>query len=550
MKRFCSILFLGAVLAGVCAWRTSAAEWQWSVLVRNSREYPGEARAFLWIPQNCERVRGVVLAQHNMEEISILENPGFRAALAQLNFAEVWVSPRFDHLFRFNEGAGEAFNGIMSDLAETSGYGELNFAPVVGMGHSAAASWPYYFAAWNPERTLAALSVSGQWPYYRDAQWAPDIWGGRNIDYIPCLETMGEYEAANTWSREGLKERREHPFMPLGMLACPAEGHFASSDSKAQYLALFIRKAVQYRMPDNWPIDTAPKLKRIDPTKTGWLADKWRQDQKPTASAAAVGDYQGDPGEAFWFFDRELAQATEKYQASYRGLKPQLAGYLQGGKMVAQKNDHLQVELKFEPQADGVTFKIAGAFYDTVPEGSPRLPQWTGLPAGSPLGHATNAGPVLISAICGPVEKLAPDTFALRLQRDTIGKETRYELVFAATHPGNAEYKPAVQQAHLFVPARNRDGADQRITFPKIPNQKAGTKSLKLSATSDANVPVYYYVREGPAEIDGDTLKFTSIPPCAKFPVKVTVVAWQYGRPIEPKLKTAEPVEQSIMIEK
>jgi hypothetical protein len=263
-----------------------------------------------------------------------------------------------------------------------------------------------------------------------------------------------------------------------------------------------------------------------------------------------VGDYQGDPGEAFWFFDRELAQATEKYQASYRGLKPQLAGYLQGGKMVAQKNDHLQVELKFEPQADGVTFKIAGAFYDTVPEGSPRLPQWTGLPAGSPLGHATNAGPVLISAICGPVEKLAPDTFALRLQRDTIGKETRYELVFAATHPGNAEYKPAVQQAHLFVPARNRDGADQRITFPKIPNQKAGTKSLKLSATSDANVPVYYYVREGPAEIDGDTLKFTSIPPCAKFPVKVTVVAWQYGRPIEPKLKTAEPVEQSIMIEK
>jgi len=38
--------------------------------------------------------------------------------------------------------------------------------------------------------------------------------------------------------------------------------------------------------------------------------------------------------------------------------------------------------------------------------------------------------------------------------------------------------------------------------------------------------------------------------PRAKFPVKVTVVAWQYGRVLEPKLKTAEPVEQTFSIVK
>ena len=77
---------------------------------------------------------------------------------------------------------------------------------------------------------------------------------------------------------------------------------------------------------------------------------------------------------------------------------------------------------------------------------------------------------------------------------------------------------------------------------------RLGTASLKLHATSDAKVPVYFYVREGPAEIVGDTLKFTPVPPRAKFPVKVAVVAWQWGRSIEPKLKTAEPVERAILL--
>ena len=55
---------------------------------------------------------------------------------------------------------------------------------------------------------------------------------------------------------------------------------------------------------------------------------------------------------------------------------------------------------------------------------------------------------------------------------------------------------------------------------------------------------------EGPAEIEGDTLQFTAIPPRAKFPVKVTVGAYQFGRPAEPKIQSAEPVFQEFLIEK
>jgi hypothetical protein len=61
-------------------------------------------------------------------------------------------------------------------------------------------------------------------------------------------------------------------------------------------------------------------------------------------------------------------------------------------------------------------------------------------------------------------------------------------------------------------------------------------------------LPVYFYVKEGPAIITNSELIITGIPPKTKFPVKITVVAWQYGRATEPKIKTATPIEQSFYI--
>ena len=541
-----------APLADDCPSSALRPEWQWSLPVPNSRENPGAACAWLWIPPTCERVRGAVVAQHNMEEISILENPKFRAALAELNFAEIWVAPPFDHLFRFNEGAGETFNSMMDGLAEESGYAELKFVPVVPMGHSAAASWPYYFAAWNPGRTLAALSVSGQWPYFRDKAFAPDIWGDRNIDFVPGLESMGEYESANDWSREGLRERQQHPNMPLSMLANPGQGHFASTDAKVEYLALYLKKAVQYRVPTNWDAAAAPELIPIDPTKTGWLADKWRINQPPAAPAAPVGAYTGDPQQAFWFFDQELAEATVKYEAAYRGLKPQLVGYVQDGSMVAQKNSHLQVDLKFEPETDGVTFHLSGAFYDVVPGGSPRLPGWTGLPVGSPLEHPANSNKISIDRfICGRFEKIGPGTFRVCLQKETLLVANSAHLRIGVCR--DAPRRCGIQtgraaSAHVYsgaqhgrrgsthyVSRNSRPQSQERNPFHFEPHPIQAARFRSISAKARRKLTATNCVLR----------KFRRR---AKFPVKVTVVAWQYGSAVEPKLKTAGPVERSFLI--
>ena len=57
----------------------------------------------------------------------------------------------------------------------------------------------------------------------------------------------------------------------------------------------------------------------------------------------------------------------------------------------------------------------------------------------------------------------------------------------------------------------------------------AGTLSLPLQAVSSAGLPVKFYVEAGPAMIKNNRLVFTRIPPRAKFPIAVTVVAWQWG---------------------
>jgi hypothetical protein len=544
LRRWC----LGLVMIGACAFapghRIHAAEWQWSVPM-------GSGRAFLWIPPNCLQVRAVVVGQNNMLEQGILEHPLMRETLTGLGIAEIWVAPPFDAVFDFNHGAGDRFNAMMAELARESGYQELAFAPVVPIGHSACASYPWNFAAWNPERVLAVLSIHGDAPLTRmtgSGRPNPD-WGDRNIDGVPGLMVMGEYEWLEGRLTPALEFRHQHPRTPLAVLAEPGRGHFDCSDQLVEFLCTFIRRSVAQRLPVQASPDQPPVLKPVDPGK-GWLVERWHLNQSRKISPAPMDQYAGDPQEAFWCFDQEMAHATQGYFADQPGKLPQLLGFVQDKQVIPQINAHEQVVLRFPALADGIAFHLTATFLDKVEGSSPNLARWTCLPADSPLGHASGGGPIVISRISGPVAKLGPDTFVVRLNRVVSASDWRgRDIWLLASHPGDDKFKSAVQQALMRLKP-NADGTDQHITFPEIPDPRVGIKSLKLAATSDANLSVDYYVREGPAEVEGDTLTFTPLPPRSRIPVKVTVVAWQWGRTREPKVKTAEPVERAFYLVK
>ncbi|MEO7044799.1 MAG: hypothetical protein ABI091_05790, partial [Ferruginibacter sp.] len=187
-------------------------------------------------------------------------------------------------------------------------------------------------------------------------------------------------------------------------------------------------------------------------------------------------------------------------------------------------------------EKDGLTFRLQGDFLSEMPREL--------IGAGSKLGHAP--GPIKFKLSDGPAIQTGPNEFKVQFNRGNIGGA----IWIAEEHPGNGQYRHAVQPGQIIIPAKLTTGKPQQINFPGIANQKAGIKFLKLNATSDSGLPVNYFVVAGPAVIIGNTLKFTGIPIRNKYPVKVTIVAYQWGRTIEPLYQSAEMITQTFLTKK
>lgn len=526
MKRY-SVIFLLFFLSS----QLYSQVWQWSVAVDSvvSDETKGHPTAFLWIPEECKQIRGVVVGQHNMIEQGIVEHPDFRKAMSEIDFAIVWVSPMLNMRFDFNKDAGEDFSYMMKKLADSSGYKELEFVPVVPVGHSAAATYPWNFAAWKPEKTLAVVSVHGDAPQTKLTGYggANVDWGNRNIDGVPGLFVMGEYEWWEDRVAPGFDFVSKHPKSPITFFCDAGHGHFDYSDALVGYLGLYIKKAAAYRLPSVMPLDKPVNLKPVEPAN-GWLMDRWRKDSLPVADAAPFGKYKGDRYFSSWCFDKEMCAATEMFYATARGKKRQYLGFMQNDEIVKPDKSHANYNLKFTTESDGITFHLKGFFADSL-----RM-----IPVAD---HARTS--LHINKITGPVKKVNDSTFQIYFDRLGFNNRKRSnDIWLIAYNNGDEEYKSAVQQLNFKFSLFNTEGTEQQISFDSILNQKAGIEFISLKAGSTAGLPVHFYVREGPAYVEGNLLRFTKIPPRSRYPVRITVVGWQYG--IKGSIQSAKPVER------
>lgn len=511
--------------------------WQWSVKLNTtiSQETNDHPQAFLWVPENCKQIKGVVFGQHNMIEEGMLENPYFRKVMAELDFAEVWVTPVVSWTYDTSKNEDKIIDEMFQSLAAASGYQELAYAPIVPIGHSAMASFPWNFAAFNPERTLALVSVHGDAPQSNltgSGKPNPD-WGNRNIDGIPSLFIMGEYEWGEARITPAYNYIAKHPESVITLFADAGHGHFDYSDAMVKYVADYIQEAAKKRLPNKMSMTNYPNLKKVKP-ESGWLMDKWRQDSIPKCKSVRFNEFVGDKRTASWVFDKRTANATETFYAQARGKKRQYIGFKQDGEIVKPDQSHANFQLNFKPLNDGISFVIAPFFSNSL-----RL---------QPISNFAKTK-LLIDRICGPVKKINDSTFQIKFDKLGFNNTKRSNDIWLLAHNnGDAVYKSAVQQLHLQFPIINKEGKPQTIDFSPISNVKIGLKAIVLNAKSNAGAKVGYYVKEGPAYVEDNILHFSKIPSRAKFPVKVTVVAWQYG--IAGGLQSAEPVEQVFFIVK
>jgi hypothetical protein len=536
MKNMKRIFFLLILL--IVAVRLSATEWQWSISLKNvvSNETGDHPQAFLWIPENCDTVRAVVFGQHNMCEEPIFTHPAFRRTMSELGFVIVWVTPIFEQQWKVENGCQQVFDEMMSDLSETSGYSELKTAPVVPLGHSAMATFPWNFAAWNTERTLAIISYKGDAPRTNLCGYGRENleWGRtRNIDDIPGLMIEGEYEWWEARVNPALAFRMMYPESCISFLADVGRGHFDVSDEVVDYICLFLKKAVEYRL-------TPAGLKQLNP-HDGWMAERWHPVQPRRPQTAPFAEYKGDPHDAFWYFDKEIAEATEKQYAQKPNRKMQYIGFEHKGQWLKYvEESHEDYQTVITPEVGGLTFHLKACFTDSA---------HTAIAGSNPQSTGQMREKIKIDRICGPVAKVNDTTFILNFYYMGMNNRNRTGEIWLFAHAdGNDEYKSAVQQINIHVPYPLEKGKAQKITFPEMKNVKTGTKPIKLQATADSGLPVYYYVKGGAAKIVDNQIVLTKIPPRAKMPHKITVVAWQYGSGTAPEIQSATPVERSFYI--
>jgi hypothetical protein len=559
-------LSLCALLVLVAVPGAFAAVWQWSVPIPSLEG----RRAYLWVPPDCPHVRGLVVACQNMLEEPLFERPAFRAACAEnglgivlifsghdkgsdddknpdhpkRSYLDIFLNPNYPKGPEDPKSAGEDLQKALDALATESGYPEIKYAPLMPVGHSSAGSFVWHIYKWDPSRILAMT------PFKTGSK-------DDGPEGIPIFDVNSEWFEYGNWDMHNVSmnafdggaritgARTHSPDSLYGYYVDLGCGHCDVSDDSIGIVSLFLKKAVAARIPDNAPLDGPVSLKPVA-TESGWLLNPdtlGKPDDKPVAYA----DYQGDPKRALWYLDEELATAVQNHMAQQLAKKPQQIGFVKDGQ--SQSDARMYV---FSPKFldDAGTFQVQAAYVDHIEHAKFGDKDTSYYPPDTKL---ENSGTTILYRVnSGGLVQTGPDTFRVCPRAGPLLPQGNpWEPTIVAYSLGNDQFRPAEHPAHVNLNIINKDGQAQTLDSPKIPDQQSQNLApIKLAATASSNLPVQYFMVSGPATIQGDTLTFDKIPARAKFPIRVLVSPFQWGRQNDPKVQSVGPVTQEFFIQK
>jgi hypothetical protein len=305
-------------------------------------------------------------------------------------------------------------------------------------------------------------------------------------------------------------------------------GHFDCSERLINYFAHYIDIISKERLSANG--DSALKPIQMD---KGFFADlpvPGHENRPIKPYLQNDTNYSSSP----WYLDKISALEAQSIANIKWKAATQLPGFLtDSGKIAPFIFNGISKLTPTYLGDDGLTFTVKSIMLDRMPENF--------VGAGEKLSIAN--GQPTVEWACGQFKPLGNNKFRICLDR-TWPNTANY---IGARQCGTDTIRPIFEPCGLTLP-KNNIGLVQKITFNKIPDVTAGISSIMLVAKSDAALPVEFYVVAGPAIIENGKLIFTKIPPKSKYPIAVTVAAWQWGRSIEPKVKMAEIVKQTFYI--
>ena len=299
---------------------------------------------FLRLPRGQEQVKAVLYCHQNMTEEVLFRSKMFSSKMDSLGVAMAFVqqgSQNWDLSVKDANGqtCQEHFEQIMQELARETEHPELATCPIIPFGHSAQATFPWNFAAWNPDRTLCIISYHGDAPRTNLCGYgrANVEWGRtRNIDSIPGLMIEGEYEWWEARVRPALAFRMMYPDSRISFLCDAGKGHFDLSEQTQDYIARFIAKALADPRP-----------------KGGVYYSRWQED----------GTESQDPHDQFWYQDDEMVALTRARYKESLGKQMQYVSASIGGQLIKfNPASHIKLNITI----DTAEFTIEPVFTDST----------------------------------------------------------------------------------------------------------------------------------------------------------------------------------------
>lgn len=387
--------------------------WGTCVLAQHPFDYAtgDEGRkAYLRLPRGKKDVKALLYCHQNMTEEVLFRSPEFCSRMDGLGVAMAFVQQGSQN-WDVSKGCQERFDSIITDFAKGSEHPEILTAPIIPFGHSAQATFPWNFAAWNPDRTLCIISYHGDAPRTNLCGYGRENieWGRtRNIDSIPGLMIEGEYEWWEARVRPALAFRMMYPDSRISFLCDAGRGHFDLCPETMEYIAKFIEKSLANPRPAG-----------------GEYYSRWMED----------GSESLDPHDMFWYQDEEMVSLTKSRYAETRGKKMQYLGARINGDDVSFNPDS---HIKMNAKVSGREFTVEPYFCDENHEKASSL-------------HAGAKPRVVL--ISGPAIQTGEYTF--KIDPDYFGSDPRRlwaGVTICLEADGDEVYKSAVQEVNVRLP--------------------------------------------------------------------------------------------------
>lgn len=292
------------------------------------RRHAHKAEILVWTPPGVDRIRAVLLVPNNTDSKHFAEHDAFRKVAERHGIGVVYfrrLSGKVVERVEPPKGAETTMNALLAAVAERTGIEEYRHAPWITFGKSSRGRFPFRTTWWMPRRVIASISYHGETP-----TWPIPDWARTQDQTVLHVNVNGRTEWMGTWYRHVrpclLNYRFHTPWLPHPVVV-HGVGHGNYADAHGSkgwgkpvpagqisvqrvwdYLALYVDKACQLRLPeDTWPTAGPVTLRQIDPA-TGYLihpravevllGGKWRP-IRGKAGRRPIIDHVKEPHEVY-----------------------------------------------------------------------------------------------------------------------------------------------------------------------------------------------------------------------------------------------------------